>query len=62
MVADAVVAVIVSTATTAILLTLSKSKCFVRRIHSGLQWGIGFTERPLVENELSLPSEDIAND
>ena len=62
MVADAVVAVIVSTATTAILLTLSKSKCFVRRIHSGLQWGIGFTERPLVENELLLPSEDIAND
>ena len=57
MVAGEIAAALLGVAATAALLALRKSKCFIRRIHpsaSGLQWGIGFTDRPIVENELSI--------
>jgi len=54
MVASEIAAALASVAATAGLLALRKSKCFIRRIHSGLQWGIGFTDRPIVENELPI--------
>ena len=54
MVTGEILAAIVSAAAAATLLALRKSKCFIRRIHNGLQWGIGFTEKPLVVNELPV--------
>ena len=54
MVAGEIAAALLSAAAAAALIALRKSKCFIRRIHSGLQWGIGFTDRPIVENELPI--------
>ena len=53
---------LVSAAVTATLIALRKSKCFVRKLRSGLEYGIGFTERPIVVNELLVQSEDMHND
>ena len=58
MVAGEIVAALASVAATAGLLALRKSKCFVRRIRGGLEWGLGFTDRPIVVNELSLQAQD----
>ena len=57
MVEGEIVAALASVAATAGLLALRKSKCFVRRIRGGLEWGLGFTDRPIVVNELSLQSK-----
>ena len=62
MVAAEIVAALASVAATAGLLALRKSKCFVRRIRKGLEWGLGFTDRPIVVNELSLQSKTRDND
>ena len=62
MVAGEITVALVSMGATITLIALRKSKCFVRRLRSGLEYGIGFTERPIVVNELSIPSEDIPND
>jgi len=62
MVAAEIVAALASVAATAGLLALRKSKCFVRRIRGGLEWGLGFTDRPIVVNELSLQSKTRDND
>ena len=58
MVAAEIVAALASVAATAGLLALRKSKCFVRRIRGGLEWGLGFTERPIVVNELPVQDKD----
>ena len=62
MVTAEIVVATVSAAATATLIALRKSKCFVRKLRSGLEYGIGFTERPIIVNELSIPSEDTPND
>ena len=54
MVASEIAAALASVAATAGLLALRKSKCFVRRIRGGLEWGLGFTDRPIVVNELPV--------
>ncbi len=56
MVAGEIVAAVVSMAATGCLLALRKSKCFIRKIRGGLEWCLGFTDRPIVVNE--LPHED----
>ena len=56
MVAGEIVAAVVSMGATGCLLALRKSKCFIRKIRGGLEWGLGFTDRPIVVNE--LPHED----
>ncbi len=62
MVAGEITVALVSMGVTITILALRKSKCFVRRLRSGLEYGIGFTERPIVVNELLVQSEDIPND
>ena len=47
-----IVVAIVSLAATSCLIALRKSKCFIRKIRGGLEWGLGFTEKPLLVNEL----------
>ncbi len=62
MVAVEIIVALVSAAVTATLIALRKSKCFVRKLRSGLEYGIGFTDRPIVVNELSLQSKTKDND
>ena len=62
MVTAEIVVATVSAAATATLIALRKSKCFVRKLRSGLEYGIGFTERPIIVNELPLQSQDIPDD
>ena len=54
MVAAEIVAALASVAATGCMLALRKSKCFIRRIRGGLEWGLGFTDRPIVVNELPV--------
>ncbi len=54
MVASEIAAALASVAATAGLLALRKSKCFIRIIRGGLEWGLGFTDRPIVVNELPV--------
>ena len=54
--------IVVSTVAAATLIALRKSKCFVRKLRSGLEYGIGFTERPIVVNELSVQSKTKDNE
>ena len=58
MVAGGIVVAVVSMAATGCLLALRKSKCFIRKIRGGLEWGLGFTDRPIVVNELPHEGED----
>jgi len=58
MVAGEIIAAVVSMAATASLLALRKSKCFVRKLRSGFEWGLGFTDKPLVVNELPVQDKD----
>ena len=62
MVTGEFIAIVVSTVAAATLIALRKSKCFVRRLRSELEYGIGFTDRPIVVNELSLQSKTKDND
>jgi len=62
MVAGEIIAAVVSMAATASLLALRKSKCFVRKLRSGFEWGLGFTDTPLVVNELSVSDKDRCED
>ena len=52
MVTAEIVVAIVSLAATSCLIALRKSKCFIRKLRGGLEWGLGFTEKPLLVNEL----------
>ena len=58
MVGGEIVAAVVSMAATGCLLALRKSKCFIRKIRGGLEWGLGFTDKPLVVNELPTQAQD----
>ena len=56
--AGEIVAAVVSLAVTGCLIALRKSKCCIRKIRGGLEWGLGFTDKPLVVNELPREGED----
>ena len=58
MVAGEIVAALASVAATGCILALRKSKCFIRKIPGGLEWGLGFTDKPIVVNELSIQNEN----
>jgi len=58
MVAVEIVAALASVTATGCMLALRKSRCFIRRIRGGLEWGLGFTERPIVVNELPVQDKD----
>jgi len=58
MVAVEIAAALLSAAATATLIALRKSKCFIRKLRGGLEWGLGFTDKPIVVNELSIQDED----
>ena len=62
MVTGEFLAIVVSTIAAVTLIALRKSKCFVRKLRSGLEYGIGFTERPIVVNELSVQSKTKDNE
>jgi len=58
MVAAEILAALTSVAATGCVLAMRKSKCFIRKLRGGLEWGLGYTERPIVVNELSVQDKD----